>query len=51
MGSEHFVGKVAQKALIEKDGKILFVQYPVGDAAEGLWDLPGGRLNQSERKS
>ncbi len=45
----HFVGQIAQKALIEKDGKILLVQYPDGDGdAAGTWDLPGGRLNMGE---
>lgn len=47
---KHFIGMVAQKALIEKDGKILLVQYPVGDVdgAGGKWDLPGGRLHMGE---
>ena len=46
---KHFVGMVAQKALIEKDGKILMVQYPETDLyVPGLWDLPGGRLHNDE---
>jgi 8-oxo-dGTP pyrophosphatase MutT (NUDIX family) len=46
---KHFVGMVAQKALIERDGKILLVQYPEGDGdAAGKWDLPGGRLHDDE---
>ncbi len=44
----HFVGQIAQKAFIERDGKVLLVQYPEGDPAAGLWDLPGGRLNDGE---
>jgi mutator protein MutT len=45
----HFVGQIAQKALIENaEGKILLVQYPEGDRAAGKWDLPGGRLNMGE---
>lgn len=44
----HFVGQIAQKALIEKDGKVLLVLYPAGDLAAGTWDLPGGRLNMGE---
>lgn len=46
---QHFMGAVAQKALIEQDGKILMVQYPDDDhAAAGKWDLPGGRLHVGE---
>lgn len=45
---KHFVGQIAQKALIEKDGKILLVQYPEGDVVAGTWDLPGGRLHRGE---
>jgi 8-oxo-dGTP diphosphatase len=45
----HFVGMVAQKACIENDqGQILLVQYPTDDPAAGLWDFPGGRLNEGE---
>jgi len=45
---KHFTGQIAQKAFIEKDGKVLLVQYPEGDSAAGLWDLPGGRLHEGE---
>ena len=46
---KHFVGMVAQKAFIEKDGKVLLVQYPSTDPhVGGLWDLPGGRLHDDE---
>ena len=41
---EHFVGKVAQKIVIEKQGKVL-ISRGVGDAK---FDLPGGRLNVGE---
>ena len=41
---EHFVGKVAQKVVIERGGKIL-VSLGVGDTN---YDLPGGRLNAGE---
>ncbi len=40
----HFVGKVAQKALIEHDGKVL-VCKGVGDS---VWEFPGGRLHNGE---
>lgn len=45
---KHFVGTVAQKALIEHEGKILLVQYPEGDAVAEMWDMPGGRLHEGE---
>ena len=41
---KHFVGNVAQKAVIEKDGKVL-VCRGVGDT---LWEFPGGRLHIDE---
>lgn len=40
----HFVGKVAQKALIEHEGKVL-VCKGVGDE---VWEFPGGRLHKGE---
>ena len=43
---EHFVGKVAQKALIIKDDSILLVRDP--RAEREIWELPGGRLNINE---
>ena len=42
--TKHFVGKVAQKAVIEKDGKILVCQG-IGDS---VWEFPGGRLHIGE---
>lgn len=45
---KHFLGQIAQKAFIEKDDRVLLVQYPPGDRAAGLWDLPGGRLHEGE---
>jgi len=40
----NFSGEVGQKAVIEKDGKVLLVRPPGSDT----WDLPGGRLHNSE---
>lgn len=40
-----FIGIVAQKAILECGGKILFVRSKIG---EGKWDLPGGRLHFGE---
>lgn len=52
MGKEdyekHFVAQIAQKALIEQEGKVLMVKYPEVDWAQGKWDLPGGRLHEGE---
>lgn len=47
MESEHFIGKVAQKAFIEKDGKLLLVRDARAEDAT-MWDLPGGRLHRGE---
>ena len=41
---KHFVGNVAQKAVIKKDGKML-VCRGVGDS---VWEFPGGRLHADE---
>ena len=43
--SQHFSGNVAQKAIIERDGKML-VCRGVGDT---VWELPGGRLHDGEK--
>lgn len=43
---EHFIGKVAQKAIIVKDGRVLITRDPHDDA---VWELPGGRLNVDEK--
>ncbi len=42
---EHFVGKVAQKALIRRGDEVLIVR-DIGDV--DTWELPGGRLNVGE---
>ncbi len=42
---EHFVGKIAQKAIVEKEGRVLITR----DVRDGdVWELPGGRLNVGE---
>jgi 8-oxo-dGTP diphosphatase len=40
----NFVGEVAQKAVIAKNGKVLVV----GDPKSAGWDLPGGRIHAGE---
>ena len=42
----HFCGKVAQKAVIEVDGKILVLRDP--REKQEIWEIPGGRLNEGE---
>jgi 8-oxo-dGTP diphosphatase len=42
--TEHFVGKVSLRAVIEKDGKV-FVCRGIGDT---VWQLPGGRMHEGE---
>ena len=42
---EHFLGKVAQKAIIVREEKILLTRDP---RTPEYWELPGGRLNVDE---
>ncbi len=44
-GEKHYVGMVAQKAIIENDENKILIVLPTGIST---WDLPGGRLNQDE---
>ncbi len=44
MVSQHFIGTVAQKAIIERNGEILLCRGK-GDT---IWELPGGRLHDDE---
>lgn len=43
---EHFVGKIAQKVIVEQDDKLLLVQDPREE--RDIWELPGGRMNVDE---
>ena len=43
---EHFVGKVAQKAIIYKGDYVLLIRDPREE--NEIWELPGGRLNVGE---
>ena len=46
---KHFFGQVTQKALIQRDGRILLAKYSMnGNRAAGMYDLPGGRLHEGE---
>ncbi len=35
-------------ALVDHDGRILLAQRPKGKQLEGLWEFPGGKLNEGE---
>jgi ADP-ribose pyrophosphatase YjhB (NUDIX family) len=42
----HFEGKIAQKAIITNDNKVLLLRDPRMD--EVIWEIPGGRMNIDE---
>lgn len=39
---------VAAAAMIDKDGRVLIAQRPEGKAMAGLWEFPGGKIQQGE---
>ena len=39
---------VVAAALIDAEGKILLAQRPEGKAMAGLWEFPGGKVNENE---
>lgn len=39
---------VAAVALVDADGRILIQQRPEGKPAAGLWEFPGGKIEQGE---
>ncbi len=44
MSETHFRGRIAQKAIVSKDTKVLITR----DSRDELWELPGGRLDDGE---
>jgi 8-oxo-dGTP diphosphatase len=40
---------VAAVALIDPDGRVLLSQRPEGKSLAGLWEFPGGKIEQGER--
>ena len=39
---------VAAAALIDVDGRVLVAQRPPGKSMAGLWEFPGGKVNDNE---
>ena len=39
---------VSAVALIDKDGRVLIAQRPEGKAMAGLWEFPGGKVEEGE---
>ncbi|HBS33527.1 MAG TPA: 8-oxo-dGTP diphosphatase MutT [Parvularcula sp.] len=39
---------VAAAALIDADGRVLLARRPQGKAMAGLWEFPGGKLDEGE---
>jgi 8-oxo-dGTP diphosphatase len=39
---------VAAAAIIDIDGRVLLAQRPDGKAMEGLWEFPGGKVDEGE---
>lgn len=42
----HFEGKIAQKAIIVKENRVLLLRDPRME--EVIWEIPGGRMNIDE---
>ena len=40
---------VVAVALVDVDGRVLIAQRPQGKALAGLWEFPGGKIEQGER--
>jgi 8-oxo-dGTP diphosphatase len=40
---------VAACALIDADGRVLIAERPAGRTMAGLWEFPGGKVEQGER--
>jgi 8-oxo-dGTP diphosphatase len=40
---------VAACALVDVDGRVLLAQRPEGKAMAGLWEFPGGKIEDGER--
>ena len=47
-GAEKPILVVAACALVDLDGRVLLARRPEGKKMAGLWEFPGGKLNQGE---
>ncbi|MFK0385463.1 8-oxo-dGTP diphosphatase MutT [Agrobacterium sp. NPDC090273] len=47
-GAERKILLVAACALLDRDGRILLAQRPEGKSLAGLWEFPGGKVEQGE---
>ncbi|NWJ23846.1 8-oxo-dGTP diphosphatase MutT [Rhizobium sp. RM] len=47
-GAERKILLVAACALLDQDGRILLAQRPEGKSLAGLWEFPGGKVEQGE---
>lgn len=39
---------VSAVALVDADGRVLLAERPAGKSMAGLWEFPGGKVNQGE---
>ncbi|MBT4934006.1 MAG: NUDIX domain-containing protein, partial [Rhodospirillaceae bacterium] len=39
---------VSAVALIDTDGRVLLAQRPAGKSMAGLWEFPGGKVDEGE---
>jgi 8-oxo-dGTP diphosphatase len=49
MAPEQRLVLVAACALIDPDGRVLIARRPEGKAMAGLWEFPGGKIEDGER--
>ena len=40
---------MAAAALVDRDGRVLLAQRPEGKSMAGLWEFPGGKIEEGER--
>ena len=40
---------VAACALVDADGRVLIAERPAGRTMAGLWEFPGGKIEQGEQ--
>jgi 8-oxo-dGTP diphosphatase len=40
---------VSAVALVDRDGRVLLAERPAGKAMAGMWEFPGGKVEEGER--